>query len=55
MTYQPKGGMCATCRNIKRDCSGLPFASMPVIKVYPDGTKAVKCKEWERKNGMATD
>ena len=55
MTYQPKGGMCATCRYAKRDCSDLPFASMPVIKVYPYGTKAVRCKEWERKNGMATD
>ena len=55
MSYQPKYGMCATCRNIKRDCSGLQFASMPVIKVYPYGTKAVRCEKWERKNGMETD
>ena len=32
MSYQPKGGMCRTCSHAKRDCSTLPFGSMPVIE-----------------------
>lgn len=49
MTHFPKGGMCAVCTHSKRDCSALPFGRYPVIKRYPDGTKAVKCAEFKRK------
>jgi len=41
--HQPKGSMCQTCYGGSRACSTLPFASIPVIKAYPDGVKAVKC------------
>lgn len=41
--HQPKGSMCQTCSGSSRACATLPFASMPVIKAYPDGVKAVKC------------
>ena len=43
MTCQPKGSMCMGCRNGSAACGQLDFGSMPVIKVYPDGVKAVKC------------
>lgn len=43
MTHQPKGGMCMTCAHLHSDCSGLKFHQMPVVKTYPDGTKAVRC------------
>ena len=33
-TYQPKGGMCMTCQHNDRDCSALPFHSMPVVDRY---------------------
>ena len=41
--HQPKGSMCQTCCGGSRACDTLPFSSMPVIKSYPDGVKAVKC------------
>lgn len=41
--HQPKGSMCQTCSGGSRACATLPFASMPVIKTYPDGVLAVKC------------
>ena len=41
--HQPKGSMCQTCCSGSRACAALPFASMPVIKAYPDGVLAVKC------------
>lgn len=41
--HQPKGSMCQTCCGGGRACAALPFASMPVIKAYPDGVQAVKC------------
>jgi len=41
--HQPKGSMCQTCCGGSRACAALPFASMPVIKAYPDGVQAVKC------------
>ncbi len=44
MIYQPKGGMCMTCQHAKRDCSALPFASMPVISKRAD-VAIVKCTE----------
>lgn len=31
-----------------RDCSRLDFAKMHVIKIYPDGVKAVKCTEYQK-------
>jgi hypothetical protein len=34
MIFQPKGGMCMTCRHAKRDCSDLPFHDMPVVERY---------------------
>lgn len=43
MTHQPKGSMCMSCDNAGPGCASLPFATMPVIKRYPDGVKAVKC------------
>ncbi len=41
--HQPKGSMCQTCCGGSRACAMLPFASMSVIKAYPDGVLAVKC------------
>ena len=32
MTHHPKGGMCCACQHARRDCSGLPFKSMPPIQ-----------------------
>lgn len=43
MSCQPKGSMCISCSNGSAACAGRDFGSMPVIKVYPDGVKAVKC------------
>lgn len=51
MTHQPKGSMCCACTKQRDNCSGLPFAAMPVIKRYPDGTKAVKCQAFESSKG----
>lgn len=31
------------CSNNSAACGQRDFGSMPVIKVYPDGVKAVKC------------
>jgi hypothetical protein len=45
--HQPKGSMCAVCKFSSRDCSKLPFNEMPVLKTYSDGTKAVKCTEFQ--------
>lgn len=42
-THQPKGSMCSNCGNASAQCKALPFASMPVVKTYTDGVKAVKC------------
>lgn len=47
-THQPRGGMCQTCRRRHEDCSGLPFASMPVARTDKDGTKRVICTEYGR-------
>lgn len=43
MTCQPKGSMCMSCSNGSAACGQRDFGSMPVIQVYPDGVKAVKC------------
>lgn len=44
----PKGGMCMSCTQADKDCSGKDFSSMQPIKIYPDGVKAVKCVDFER-------
>jgi hypothetical protein len=41
--HQPKGGMCVTCADSLRDCSGLLFSEMKPIKTYSDGVIAVRC------------
>lgn len=46
--YIPKGGLCMNCANFRRDCSRLDFTKMHVIKIYPDGVKAVKCIEYRK-------
>lgn len=48
MNCQPKGSMCMRCSNGSAACGQLDFSSMPVIKVYPDGVKAVKCADHQR-------
>jgi hypothetical protein len=48
-THQPKGGMCRTCLWETRDCSALPFESMPVIE--RDGAVSiVRCAEHTKAN-----
>lgn len=47
--YIPKGGICASCKDRLSDCEALPFHTMQVIKRYPDGTKAVKCNQYKRR------
>lgn len=32
-----------SCGNASPDCANLPFNTMPTIKAYPDGVKAVRC------------
>lgn len=48
ISHQPKGGMCKTCKKWRDDCSGLPFTTMPVIKVFSDDVKVVRCTEHVR-------
>ena len=43
MSCQPKGSMCMACTNGSAACAGRDFGSMPMIQVYPDGAKIVKC------------
>jgi len=38
MIYTPRCGMCKTCVNALRDCSGLDFKFMPVIEALPTVT-----------------
>lgn len=48
MTHQPKGGMCATCVHARRNCSHLPFSTMPPLS--RDGqTVIVRCTEFQRR------
>ena len=49
MIYQPKGSMCAACQHALRDCSGLPFRSMPVAKRINDVATSVICTDYQRK------
>ncbi|WP_159918020.1 hypothetical protein [Pantoea sp. 18069] len=41
--HQPKGSMCMSCSNGSAACGQRDFGSMPVIQVYSDCVKAVKC------------
>jgi len=47
-TFYPKGGMCAACAHLLRDCSSLKFAQMYPIKRNADSTTAVRCDEFSR-------
>jgi hypothetical protein len=49
-TYQPKGGMCATCRNKFKDCSGLNFSEMPKLKAISDKVIIVRCTKFDRES-----
>lgn len=46
--YQPKGGMCMSCRKRLGDCSDLPFSKMPVLH-EGESTVIVRCTEYVRK------
>lgn len=52
--HQPKGGMCMTCvHGLSRNCSNLPFSTMPVIGSDPMPRDAstvliVRCTEFVR-------
>lgn len=57
MTYQPKGGMCASCMHSSRDCSTLPFKQYPVIERYAlkgNSINIVKCGEFKRNESQVT-
>jgi hypothetical protein len=54
ITYQPKASMCKACEHVLRDCSTLPFATYQVIKIYRDGTKAVRCGGFQKNKNEAT-
>ena len=45
MPHIPTGRRCTTCKHKARDCSGLNFARMKVIKRY-DTHSGVKCTEY---------
>ena len=47
MTYHPKGGMCCACQYARRDCSALPFKSMPPIQ-RDTTTVIVRCTDFTR-------
>ncbi len=48
MNHQPKGGMCATCAHAHRNCSHLPFSTMPPLS--NDGqTVIVRCTDFQRR------
>lgn len=47
--YQPKGGMCMTCKKKTQDCSRLPFHAMPVIQATDfNSVRIVRCTHHER-------
>jgi hypothetical protein len=49
VTYQPKGSMCCNCSHWFRDCSHLPFKTMPVIESQGN-IRVVKCHEYIKPN-----
>ena len=45
VVYQPKGGMCMTCKHmLVRNCSNLPFHNMPMIRLT-ELVAIVRCTE----------
>ena len=46
-TYQPKGGMCTSCKKKYLDCSHLNFSEMPKIDQF-ENVIVVRCTEYER-------
>jgi hypothetical protein len=48
MTHQPKGGMCTTCTHAHRDCSHLPFSTMPPLS-NDKQTVIVRCTDFKRR------
>ena len=48
--YQPKGGMCMTCKKWADDCSELHFESMPIIGTTATRQVIVRCTEHVRSN-----
>lgn len=48
MTHQPKGGMCMSCTHAHRNCSHLPFGTMPAID-RDAKTIIVRCTEFKRR------
>ena len=48
MTHQPKGGMCRTCVHAHRNCSHLPFCTMPVL-ARDAQTVIVRCTDFQRR------
>ena len=52
--YQPKGGMCAVCAKVLKNCSELKFDEMPIIGINAIGSDPiliVRCTEFKRKSG----
>jgi hypothetical protein len=47
-TYQPKGGMCATCKHKLKDCSAFNFSEMPKLKAISDNVIIVRCISFDR-------
>ncbi len=52
-SYQPKGGMCATCTRREDDCSHLPFYQMPVMSKCKDAA-IVRCTQYQRETQEAS-
>ena len=49
----PKGSMCMACANASVECANLQFHAMPVIEVYDNGVRAVKCAAFAQKSKEA--
>ena len=45
--FQPKGGMCASCKKRFHDCSDLDFESMPILSIELDEI-IVRCTVFDR-------
>jgi hypothetical protein len=48
MEYGPKGSMCFSCKDLREDCSHLPFHTMRMAKQRPDGVMEVICTMFKR-------
>lgn len=49
MTHYPKGSMCMACRHAIKDCSHLPFPTMPALSKCKHKV-IVRCTEFEHAN-----